>query len=410
MAAVAPGGRLRSDRWCSRRWAVNVVLLGCWWCAMAAAPAAAAAEDEEKKGRTWTDIVDYSAIGWGDRKRYTKRFEVDPFGDFDAITDAMANVLDPTREPSTPGPTRGPIVAEPTVEASNEATPPPSPKPTPRPSPKPTPGPTPRPSPRPIPDPNADPTPLPPVPPPTPVPTSSPTTRHAFKSGNGGCDDGFYLFGVFMYDSGGDGWDNAILSIFYDDVWTTKFAYKGTLDHGPEGLDYVCLPMYQCITVFVKGGTWTREIKWEIKSAIVGRDGAFRWSVARGLAPEQCSFSFVPDFEESVCPNTCTEWDREAMAPVPDHKTLPPRPPPTRRPTRSPTARPTWKPSPKPTVAPTVGPTDRPTPQPVISDDWGLGGTGGGVGGGARRRALGKMFSRRERRGARKDGLEEDDD
>jgi len=326
--------------------------------------------------RNWTSIVDWTTVAsGGDRSRYTARFELDPFGEYDALQAEEEEEEEdpaPSRDPTNPPtdmPVEGPVTSHPTNE--------PTYKPTMRPSPSPiTPRPTSRPSPPPIPA-GTEPSPIT-----TPRPstlisatTSAPTSRHANFANNGGCPPDTYLFGLFKYDTNGDGWDTTTLVLHYDDVWTTKIAYKGTLRYGAEGMDYVCLPVYKCITAYTRDGLYTSEISWELRSAILGsKDAAFRPSIARGLAPEECQFSFVPDFRDDICDNTCTTWDRDVLNPLPQTKTLSPVVKPTRRPTVGPTSNPTVGPTDSPTESPeesTMSPTASPTAEPTISDDWG---------------------------------------
>eukprot|EP00566_Odontella_aurita_P019148 CAMPEP_0113561246 /NCGR_PEP_ID=MMETSP0015_2-20120614/19874_1 /TAXON_ID=2838 /ORGANISM="Odontella" /LENGTH=311 /DNA_ID=CAMNT_0000463029 /DNA_START=229 /DNA_END=1164 /DNA_ORIENTATION=- /assembly_acc=CAM_ASM_000160 len=183
---------------------------------------------------------------------------------------------------------------------------------------------------------------------PTENPTVAPTARAENEADNGGCEANEYLFALFMYDQGGDGWEKAKISIAEENVFGFReTVFKGGLEDGKSGMEYVCLELYTCYHAVIQGGLWEKEIRWELKPVVLGTTDEYKIAIAKGAAPAECSFSFGnPRYP--VCETTCLSWN-------------PPTPAPTERPTPAPTVRPTTEPSGKPTSAPTWTPTKAPT-------------------------------------------------
>jgi hypothetical protein len=100
-----------------------------------------------------------------------------------------------------------------------------------------------------------------------------------------------------MYDSFGDGWDETSLTI--SDVNSINTAlFSGSLKEGSQGTEYICLSKTpSCYQVVAKGGTWGKEVSWEIKPVT---EGSF--SVASGGSPMSCGFPVAGN----ACANTCT--------------------------------------------------------------------------------------------------------
>lgn len=196
---------------------------------------------------------------------------------------------------------------------------------------------------------------------PTAAPTRAPTSRSEYVSGNGGCEADEQLFVLFMHDQGGDGWDDTQISIAEENVFGFKeTAFKGTLDDGKVGMEYVCLKYFTCYHAAIQGGVWEEEIRWELRPVVLGtKPEEYKYAVAKGAAPVDCSFSFG-NRGYPACETTCLSWARPTPAPK-----AKPTSAPTVRPTPSPTMGPTAVPTDEPTTVPTIGPTAAPTSGPT---------------------------------------------
>mmetsp|Transcript_20633 Transcript_20633/g.59153 ORF Transcript_20633/g.59153 Transcript_20633/m.59153 type:complete len:339 (+) Transcript_20633:83-1099(+) len=281
--------------------------------------------------RDWTDVINVKRIDKGDRYRWKKKIEVDPLlGE----GETSAPVAAPTFAVETEAPTIPPN--EDAVDVS-------------RPSGGEQQGGVPTMSPT-----------FAALP--TSAPTTGPTERNMNINGNGGCPNGEFLMALFMYDGGSDGWDDTKLALLYDDFKVQQFAYKGGLESGASGIEFICLRPDVCYTALVDGTVWLNEISWEIRPVVLGKPGTYKWAVAKGRAPAQCQFSFGNQ-KTPACESTCLSWD-----PVK----------PTLRPTRAPTRPANAAPAPtrrvvtpRPTKAPTlpVPTTSAPSPDPTLSFD-----------------------------------------
>lgn len=293
--------------------------------------------------REWTDVINVQRIDRGDRYRWQQKFEVDPFLE-DGETSAP--VAAPTFPVETEAPTPSYVDTEDIVDISDPST-----------------------STLPTVDvgdvatlaPTADVAVFE-----TLAPTSAPTDRTMNINGNGGCPDGEFLMALFMYDGGSDGWDDTKLALLYDDFSVQQFAYKGSLKEGASGIEYICLRPDMCYTAIVDGTVWLNEVSWEIRPVVLGKQGTYKWAVAKGRAPADCQFSFGNQ-RNPACESTCLSWDP-----------VKPTPKPTRAPTRAanvPAPAPTRRQTARPTNAPTLPavPTTRaPSPGPTLSDDFGI--------------------------------------
>lgn len=308
--------------------------------------------------REWTDVINIRRVDRGDRYRWQQKFEIDPF-----LKDGetSAPVAAPTFAVATEAPTIAFVdeedivdIADPARPDSGTSTPPGdgdviTSKPT------------------------ADDL----VVGSTVAPTSAPTDRTMNINGNGGCPNGEFLMALFMYDGGSDGWDDTRLALLYENFKIQQFAYKGGLEDGASGIEYICLRPNKCYTAVVDGTVWLNEISWEIRPVVLGKQGTYKWAVAKGRAPADCQFSFGNQ-GSPVCESTCLSWDPVKTTPKPTAK-------PTRAPTRranappapAPAPAPTRKQTPLPTRAPTLAPTEiqatrGPSPGPTLSDDFGM--------------------------------------
>ena len=276
--------------------------------------------------RDWTDVINVKRIDKGDRYRWKNKFEVDPLlgeGETSApvaaptfVVETEAPAIAPNEDavdisrPSGGG-QQGGVPMSPTIADV-----------------------------------------------PTAAPTTGPTERNMNIDGNGGCSNGEFLMALFMYDGGSDGWDDTKLALLYDEFKVQQFAYKGGLESGASGIEFICLRPDVCYTAIVDGTVWLNEISWEIRPVVLGKPGTYKWAVAKGRAPAQCQFSFGNQ-KTPACESTCLSWD-----PVK----------PTRAPTRpanvapAPTRRAV---TPRPTKAPalSVPTTPAPSPDPTLSFD-----------------------------------------
>mmetsp|Transcript_9931 Transcript_9931/g.22203 ORF Transcript_9931/g.22203 Transcript_9931/m.22203 type:complete len:367 (+) Transcript_9931:136-1236(+) len=305
--------------------------------------------------REWTDVINVRRVDRGDRYRWQQKFEIDPFLEdgetsapvaaptFAVVTESptvdIVDIGDPTRPDSgTPsGDGDDVITSEPTADDLVFGS--------------------------------------------TVAPTSAPTDRAMNIDGNGGCPNGEFLMALFMYDGGSDGWDDTRLALLYENFKIQQFAYKGGLEDGASGIEYICLRPNMCYTAVVDGTVWLNEISWEIRPVVLGKQGTYKWAVAKGRAPADCQFSFGNQ-GSPVCESTCLSWDPVKTTPKPTAK-------PTRAPTRranappapvpvpAPAPAPTMKQTPRPTKAPTRAPTEilatrNPSPGPTLLDDFGM--------------------------------------
>lgn len=271
--------------------------------------------------RDWTDVINVKRVDKGDRYRWKNKFEVDPLlGE----GETSAPVAAPTFAAETEAPTI-PLRNNDTVDISRPSGGVPTLSPT-----------------------------FAIVP--TAAPTTGPTERNVNINGNGGCPNGEFLMALFMYDGGSDGWDDTKLALLYDDFKIQQFVYKGGLESGASGIEFICLRPDVCYTAIVDGTVWLNEISWEIRPVVLGKPGTYKWAVAKGRAPAECQFSFGNQ-KNPACESTCLSWDPVRPTPSPV-RTVNVAPAPTRRvvtpqPTKAPTlARPTTQaPSPDPTLS-----------------------------------------------------------
>ena len=99
---------------------------------------------------------------------------------------------------------------------------------------------------------------------------------------------------LIQYDTWGDGWDDTKMTIMSD---ADAIIYKGGLDTGTEGTEYICLSTEEeCYHVTVSGGIWGNEISWEIKPLQHGAP-----AIADGGSPQDCTFAIRGDICEKTC-------------------------------------------------------------------------------------------------------------
>uniref|UniRef100_A0A7S3PDF9 LNR domain-containing protein n=1 Tax=Amphora coffeiformis TaxID=265554 RepID=A0A7S3PDF9_9STRA len=126
------------------------------------------------------------------------------------------------------------------------------------------------------------------------------------------CKDGTTIYRMIMYDSFGDGWDGTKLEIS-DKKSVNNILYGLQLSEGSQGTEYICLSKTPaCYHVDVKGGTWGKEVSWEVKPL---GDGAP--SIGSGGSPMSCDFPVAGD---TSCTNTCTGKTDEDPTKDPDYK------------------------------------------------------------------------------------------
>lgn len=120
------------------------------------------------------------------------------------------------------------------------------------------------------------------------------------------------LYRLEMYDSFGDGWDETKLILTPKDD-KNKVLFKGSLEDGAQGTEYVCLSTApQCYHVDVSGGVWGNEVSWEFKPLAQGSP-----AVADGGSPMDCEFSVGGE----VCMRTCDgKPDTKQIDNDPDYK------------------------------------------------------------------------------------------
>ena len=108
------------------------------------------------------------------------------------------------------------------------------------------------------------------------------------------CEDGAKPYLIQMYDSWGDGWDNAFLKISSQE---NGEVYNGQLETGEQGSESICLEK-GCYQVSCGGGIWGNEVAWEVHQGTAGSGPP----LAYGGAPMDCEFSIGAN----TCENTCT--------------------------------------------------------------------------------------------------------
>ena len=171
----------------------------------------------------------------------------------------------------------GDIPHDPLARAPPAPTPVPIPAPTPVPIPAPSPVPLPVPTPVPIPAPTPVPTPMPlPVPSalpsarPSPGPTPMPTPAPSFD-----CGVGAFVYRLWLYDAGGDGWQGATYAMRNSSVLAnfsepgSIVVASGTLGEGFEDAHWLCL-VDGCYELTVGGGSADSEVR----ATFGGRAGA----------------------------------------------------------------------------------------------------------------------------------------
>mmetsp|Transcript_2142 Transcript_2142/g.3952 ORF Transcript_2142/g.3952 Transcript_2142/m.3952 type:complete len:739 (+) Transcript_2142:58-2274(+) len=126
------------------------------------------------------------------------------------------------------------------------------------------------------------------------VPTSAPTPTPS-------CGSGKTLYKIGQFDSWGDGWNQASMTVKDDEA---DVIYEGSLEEGAEAHVPVCLAN-GCYDVSLTAGDWGNEISWEIKKASGGT------VLASGGAPMNCQFPIGGNF----CTNTC-DGSQPAPAPI----------------------------------------------------------------------------------------------
>jgi hypothetical protein len=267
--------------------------------------------------RDWTDVINVNRIDKGDRYRWKKKIELNPLlGE----GETSAPVAAPTFAAETEAPAITPNAGAVDISRPSGGVP-------------------------------------------TTAPTTGPTERNMNIDGNGGCPNGEFLMALFMYDGGSDGWDDTKIALLYEDFKVQQFAYKGGLESGASGIEFICLRPDVCYTTIVDGTVWLNEISWEIRPAVLGKPETYKWAVAKGRAPAQCQFSFG-NLKNPACESTCLSWDPVKPTPSPIRASWPTNVAP------APTGRVV---TPRPTTTPALrAPTTQvPSPEPTLSlDDW----------------------------------------
>lgn len=111
------------------------------------------------------------------------------------------------------------------------------------------------------------------------------------------CKDGTTPYRLVMYDSFGDGWDETTLTMATSKASDADVVFAGGLAYGSQGYTYICLQKGPCYHVEVAGGTWGKEVSWDVRGFSEGSR-----TIASGGAPMSCDFSVGND---ETCPNTC---------------------------------------------------------------------------------------------------------
>jgi hypothetical protein len=124
------------------------------------------------------------------------------------------------------------------------------------------------------------------------------------------CKDGTAMYRVLMYDSFGDGWDNTNLTVRTKDTTMNNnnndiIVFNDQLQYGAYDVKYLCLNPLQptCYDVTLVGGSWGKEISWEIRGLNAGSP-----SIAYGGSPMKCTFG-TAGISTSQCPLTCLGMD-----------------------------------------------------------------------------------------------------
>jgi hypothetical protein len=106
------------------------------------------------------------------------------------------------------------------------------------------------------------------------------------------CPSSSTLVKILQYDSWGDGWNEASMS-----VWARGGSeiYSGGLEDGAEAFVYACLAD-GCYDVTLSAGDWGNEISWEVRPSAGGS------LIASGGAPASCSFPIVRSTEPPARP------------------------------------------------------------------------------------------------------------
>jgi hypothetical protein len=100
------------------------------------------------------------------------------------------------------------------------------------------------------------------------------------------CADNEVKYRLVMFDSFGDGWDKAGMTIAPAEK-KSDIKFNGGLATGSKGIRYLCLPKTStCMHVEIADSEWGNEVSWEVRPMI---DGAP--AIAGGGAPMSCDFS-----------------------------------------------------------------------------------------------------------------------
>jgi len=116
------------------------------------------------------------------------------------------------------------------------------------------------------------------------------------------CSHSESLYKIVQYDSWGDGWDKAEMTVKNDATETV--IYTGSLEDGAEGTIKRCFTD-GCYRVELTAGDWGNEISWEVRPASGGS------LLASGGAPMSCTFPVGGN----QCENTC-DGTNPAPAPI----------------------------------------------------------------------------------------------
>lgn len=194
-------------------------------------------------------------------------------------------------------------------------------------------------------------------------PTPMPTRRIMNVEGNGGCNEGTFLYQVNMYDSWGDGWAGTILmitgiedetpqDISINSLTETETltgenvtvtisntvelepghafdpdpdqvtpidplgkVFRGGLRRGSHAATGVCLLPRRCYEVVTTGGDFLDEISWDIRPVVLGSNEQDSSPILEGGAPAECTFSLPDENGFHFCPSACTTTTNPEQAP-----------------------------------------------------------------------------------------------
>mmetsp|Transcript_2595 Transcript_2595/g.8079 ORF Transcript_2595/g.8079 Transcript_2595/m.8079 type:complete len:1106 (-) Transcript_2595:252-3569(-) len=138
------------------------------------------------------------------------------------------------------------------------------------------------------------------------------------------CENGYQLVTAWLYDTWGDGWNGAVLTLSsLSDPTKDKDLEPATLTQGSLGNQSWCLPVASCYAVDVTSGEWHDEVSWALTTPQADPTKP-DIMITYGAAPETCGFGLPvmdsylsPSLDEiPLCDTQClqrAEWDDDSL-------------------------------------------------------------------------------------------------